>query len=64
MSPFVILGVFAVILWLFFFDGKILLANNIDPGQTSHYVASDLGLHSWPLSFYGFPSKNGLKERI
>ena len=50
MSPFVILGVFAVILWLFF-DGKILLANNIDPDQTSHYVASDLGLHSLPMSF-------------
>ena len=26
------------------FDGK-LLANNVDPDQTPHYVASDLGLH-------------------
>ena len=30
---------------LFYFDGKILLANNVDPDQMPHYVASDLGLH-------------------
>ena len=41
---------------LFFaFWGTILLANNVDPGQTPHYMASDLGL--WP--FYRFLSKNG-----
>ena len=45
-SPFVILGVFC-----FFysnFDGK--LANTVDPDQTPHYVASDLGLHCLPLN--------------
>ena len=26
-------------------DGKILLANNKDPDQMPHYMASDLGLH-------------------
>ena len=26
------------------FDGKILLANTVDSGQTPHYVTSDLGL--------------------
>ena len=40
-SPFVILGVFC----LFYsnFDGK--LAKTVDPDQTPHDVASDLGLH-------------------
>ena len=31
---------------LFYFQWKILLANNVDPDQMQHYVASDLGLHS------------------
>ena len=30
---------------LFFFLWKILVANNVDPNQTPHDVASDLGLH-------------------
>ena len=30
---------YSIFLW------KILLANNVDPDQTPHYVASDLGLH-------------------
>ena len=25
-----------------------------------HYVASDLGLYCLPMTFYGFPGKNGL----
>ena len=28
-----------------------MLANNVDPDQTPHYVASDLGLHNLPLTF-------------
>ena len=47
-----ILGVFVAILQELTFcpfhsnsDGKILLANNVDPDQTPHYVASDLSLH-------------------
>ena len=36
---------------------KILLANTVDPDQTPHYVASDLGLHCLPISLYGFPGK-------
>ena len=40
-----------------------MLASNvhIDPDQTSHYVASDLGLHCLPMTLLGFPGKNGLK---
>ena len=39
---------------------EILLANTVDPDQTPHYVASDLGLHCLPITLYGFPGKNGL----
>ena len=35
---------------------EILLANNVDPYQTPHDVASDLGLHCLPMA----PGKNGL----
>ena len=35
----------------FYFWWKILLANNIDPDQTPHYVASHLGLHCLPIIF-------------
>ena len=35
-------------------------ANNVDPDQTPQDVASDLGLHCVPMTFYGFPDKNGL----
>ena len=27
-----------------------MLANNVDPDQTPHYVASDLGLHCLPMT--------------
>ena len=33
---------------------------NVDLDQLPHYVASDLGLHYLPMTFYGFPDKNGL----
>ena len=35
---------FILFLW------KILLANNVDPDQMPHYVASDLGLHCLPMT--------------
>ena len=38
-------GVRSILSLLFYFRWKILLANNVDPDQTSHYVASDIGLH-------------------
>ena len=51
ISPFVILGVpgllchfYSLVSW------KILLANNVEPDQTPHYVASDLGLHCLPMT--------------
>ena len=53
-SPFVILGVLglfyclsSIVLWKIL----LLLANNVDPDQMPHYVASDLGLHCLPLTF-------------
>ena len=39
-----------------YFWWKIQLANNVDPDQMPHYVASDLGLHCLP-TLYGFPGK-------
>ena len=33
------------ILSIVFYSWKILLANNIDPDQMPHYMASDMGLH-------------------
>ena len=38
----------SVVWLLFYFLRKVLLANNVDPDQTPHYVAFDLGLHSLP----------------
>ena len=33
------------------FNGKpCMLANTVDPNQMPHYVASDLGLHCWPMT--------------
>ena len=36
---------YIILIYLLYFLWKILLANNVDPDQTPHYVASDLGLH-------------------
>ena len=48
-SPFVILEVSGLFYGFYsIFDGKILLANNVDPDQMPQYVASDLGLHCLP----------------
>ena len=30
-----------------------MLANTVDPNQMPHYVASDLGLHPLPMTFFG-----------
>ena len=50
-SPFVILGVLALFCCFYsIVDGKFLLANNVDPDQMPHYVASDLGLHCLLIS--------------
>ena len=38
-----------------------MLANTVDPDQTPHYVASDLGLHCLPTALLQFPGRNGLK---
>ena len=51
MSSFVTLGVPGLFCCFYsIFDGKILLAKNVDPDQTPHYVASDLGLHCLPMT--------------
>ena len=36
----------------------MLLANNVDPDQTAHNVASDLGLHFLPMTLLWVSSKN------
>ena len=66
MSPFVILGKPGLFCRFYsvFFLLKIVLANNVDPDQTPHDVASDLGLHYSPMTLYGFQGKNGLNEWI
>ena len=45
----------------FYFSWKILLSNIVDPDQTPHYVASDLGLHCLPMTLCP-PCMNGLME--
>ena len=49
-SPFVILGVSGLFCRCCRILGKILSANTADPDQTRHYMASDLGLHSLPIT--------------
>ena len=41
-------------------ESPVSKVNNVDLDQMPHYVASVLGLHCLPITFYGFPSKNGL----
>ena len=43
-------GVWSITSLLFYFSLKIVLANNVDPGQTRFDVASDLGLHCLPMT--------------
>ena len=42
-------GVSSILSLLFYFWWKVLLANNVDPHQMPHHVASDLGLHCLPM---------------
>ena len=41
---------------------KMMLANTVDPDQTPHNVASDLGLHCLPVTLSGLPGKNRLNQ--
>ena len=43
-------GVWSILLLLFYFSWKMLLANTVDPDQMPHDVASDLGLHCLPMT--------------
>ena len=50
-SPIVILGMSGIFCRFYYiFDGKSLLANNVDPDQMPHHVATDLGLHCIPMT--------------
>ena len=53
-SPFAILGVLGLFCCFYSIsDGKsCLIAKNVDPNQTPHYVASDLGLHCLPMTLF------------
>ena len=44
------MGVGSTLSLLFYFLGKILLANSEDPDQSPQNVASDLGLHCLPMT--------------
>ena len=55
------MGVGSILSLLFYILSKILLAINVGPDQTPHYVASDLGLHCLPMALLRFPGKNGLR---
>ena len=52
-------GVWSALSLLFYFLLKILLANNVDPDQTPHKVAFDLGLQCLPMTLYGFQVRMG-----
>ena len=43
-------GVGFILSLLVYFWWKFLLANTVDPDQTPHNVASDLGLHCLPMT--------------
>ena len=49
-SPFVLLGESDLFCHFILFLMEILLANNVDPDQTPHFVASDPGLHSLSIT--------------
>ena len=50
-SIFIILGVLGLFCHFHsIFRWKILLAENVDPDQMTHYVASDLGLRCSPMT--------------
>ena len=55
-------GVKSISSFLFYFWWKILLANNADPDQMSHHVASDLGLQYLPATLLWFSSKEWVKR--
>ena len=55
-------GVGSVLSLLCYFRLKILLANNVDPDQMPHYVASDLGLRCLPMTLLRVSGKNGSTE--
>ena len=44
-------GIGSILMHLLYFRWKILLANNVDPDLTAHYVASGLDLHCLPVTF-------------
>ena len=38
--------------------------NSVDPDQTPHYVASDLGLHCLSMILFGFPGKGWINKKV
>ena len=47
-----------------FCRNSVFNANSVDPDQTPHSVASDLGLHFLTMSFSGTTGLNGLKDSL
>ena len=48
----------------FYFIWKILSANNVDPDQMPHYVASDLGLHCLPMTLLWVSWEQRVNENL
>ena len=49
---------------LFQFLQKVPLANTVDPDQTPHNVASDLGLHCLPMTLFTGFQLNGFNNGL
>ena len=61
----VLRGVGSVLSLLVYFSWKIPLAHTVDPDQTPHDVASELGLHCLQkLSFLRYPFSKGLSVPV
>ena len=54
----------SILLLLFYFWWKILVATNLDPDQMPHYVASELGLHCLPVTLLPISREEWVKSNI
>ena len=55
------MGAWFIIVLSLIIEIPVLNANSVDPDQTPHSEASDLGLHCWQGPIYGTLGLNGLR---
>ena len=53
-----------LLLLLCFIEILVINANSVDPDQTPRSVASDLGLHSLPVTILGFTRLKLVKKNV